>query len=179
MDRREFIKKAGLGSAALASVPLMVGSLAEPAWADDEEGGTKFRVVSVSHSTTSSDLVAFNGNGKFGTSWVRGNGAFVHFSPVGSPPFPIVATGKWRAKEFVSFESFGTYGALEAGILEMMINLLPAPAGSGKISAMCKVVCNVGPGALSTGQEEGVTLELPGLEFEPLSPALGLTIFVP
>jgi hypothetical protein len=112
-------------------------------------------------------------------SSVRGNGSFVHFSPVGSPPFPIVASGKWRATEFVSFESFGTYGSLEAGILEMMISLRPAPPGSGKISAMCKVVCNVGPGALSTGLEEGVTIELPGLEFEPFSPALGLTAFVP
>jgi hypothetical protein len=176
MERREFIKKAGLGSAVLASAPVMVEALAEPAWAD-VEGGTRFRCVVVSHSTTSSDLVAFNGNGAFDASSVGGRGAFVHWSPVGSPPFPIVATGRWRAKEFVSFESFGMYGALEAGILEMMITLLPA--GSSKISAMCKVVCNIGPGALSTGEEEGVTLELPGLEFEPLSPAVGLTIFVP
>ena len=158
----------------------MAEALAEPAWADEGRGegeGTRFRCVVVSHSTSSSDLVAFNGNGKFSTSSVSANGSFVHWTPVGSPPFPIVASGKWRAKEFLSFQSFGTYGSIEAGILEMMINLLPA--GSGKLSAKCRVVCNVGPGALSTGLEEGVTIELPGLEFEPLSPALGLTVFVP
>ena len=177
MDRREFIKKAGLGSAVLASAPILAESLATPALANDEEDITKFRCTVVSHSTTSTDLLAFNGNGRFGASSVRGNGAFVHWTPIGSAPFPIVATGFWKADELISFESNGTYGTFESGILEMTIDLMPT--SGPKISAPCKVVCNVAPGGLFTGLEEGVTLELPGLEFEPLSPAVGLTIFVP
>jgi hypothetical protein len=46
MKRREFIKKAGLSSAALASLPVATGGLTSPAWADDEEAGTWFRFVS-------------------------------------------------------------------------------------------------------------------------------------
>jgi hypothetical protein len=42
-----------------------------------------------------------------------------------------------------------------------------------------RVVCNVGPGALLTGEHEGVFIHVAEFEFEPLEPELGLTIFVP
>ena len=179
MDRREFIKKAGVGSAALASLPVVASGLTSPAWADDEEGDTRFRFTVVSALTTGPDLIAINGNGSFGTSSIRGGGAFTHFVPEGSPPFPIVAAGFWSTRELLSFESFGTYGTLESGILEMTIVFRVTIPGPGKVPVTAKVACNVGPGGLSTGEPEGVTLTGSDFEFEPLEPELGITIFVP
>jgi hypothetical protein len=178
MKRREFIKKAGLSSAALASLPVAAGGLTSPAWADDGEG-TWFRFVVVSVTPTGSDLVAINGAGKFGDSGIQGRGSFTHWVPTGSPPFPIVAAGYWRATSLIGFTSNGVYGTLESGILELEATFratIPAPA---RLPAEMRVVCNVGPGALQTGEHEGVNIHVAGFEFEPLEPELGLTIFVP
>jgi hypothetical protein len=179
MKRREFIKKAGLSSAALASLPVAAGGLTSPAWADDEEAGTWFRFVVVSVTPTGSDLVAINGAGKFGDSWVRGRVSFTHWVPTGSPPFPIVAAGYWRATSFAGFTSNGVYGTLESGILELGATFRTTIPGPARLPAEMRVVCNVGPGALLTGEPEGVFIHVAGLEFEPLEPELGLTIFVP
>jgi hypothetical protein len=180
MKRREFIKKAGLSSAALASLPVAAGGLTSPAWADDDDEGTLFRFVVVSVTPTGSDFVAINGAGKFGDSWIRGRGSFTHWVPTATgPPFPIVAAGYWRATSLVGFETNGVYGTLESGILELGATFratIPAPA---RLPAELRVVCNVGPGALMTGEHEGVHIHVAGFEFEPLEPELGLTIFVP
>jgi hypothetical protein len=180
MDRREFIKKAGVGSA-LASFPIVTHGLASPAWAgeDAEAGDRRVRFVVVSKLTTGPDMVATNGNGIFGDDWIRLGGAFTHFIPEGTPPFPIAATGFFRATKFLSFESIGMYGVLEAGILrfEALARITaPEPA---RVPATIQVVCNIGPGGLSTGEHEGVTISGEGFEFVPLEPELGLTIFVP
>jgi hypothetical protein len=108
MKRREFIKKAGLSSAALASLPVAAGGLTSPAWADDDEG-TWFRFVVVSITPTGSDLVAINGAGKFGDSSIQGRGSFTHWVPTGSPPFPIFAAGYWRATNLIGFASYGLF----------------------------------------------------------------------
>jgi len=180
MDRRDFLKKAGIGSAALASLPIVAEGLASPAWAGEgDEGDTRFRFVVVSKLTSGPDLVAINGNGKFGASGIRGNGAFTHFIPGGTPPFPIVATGFFRATKLISFESIGTYGVLEAGILEMEASVRVTAPDPAKVPATLTVVCNIGPGGLFTPHHEGVTIEVEGFKFEPLEPELGLTIFVP
>jgi hypothetical protein len=178
MKRREFIKKAGLSSAALASLPVAAGGLTSPAWADDGEG-TWFRFAVVSITPTGSDLVAINGAGKFDDSSIHGRGSFTHWVPTGSPPFPIVAAGYWRATSLGGFASNGVYGTLESGILELGATFRTTIPGPARLPAEMRVVCNVGPGALLTGEHEGVHIHVAGFEFEPLEPELGLTIFVP
>jgi hypothetical protein len=180
MDRREFIKRAGVGSAALASLPVAAQGLMTPAWANDaRKGDTNFRFVVVSKLTTGPDLVATNANGRFGKWGIRARGAFTHWVPEGDPPFPIVATGFFHATELISFDPIGMYGVLQAGTLtfEAVANIV-APERA-KVPATITVHCNIAPGDLFTGHHEGVTIEGKDFTFEPLDPELGLTIFVP
>jgi hypothetical protein len=180
MNRRDFLKKTGLSSAALASLPV-AGGLASPAWAGNDNGGTRFRFAVLSTTATGSDVVAINGAGSFGGSWIRGGGSFTHWLPTGSPPFPIAAAGFWQATQLISFDPNGVYGTLKSGILVARARFrVTKPASArGRVHGRLKIVCNVGPGGLLTGLPEGVFIRVAGFEFEPLHPEVGLTIFLP
>jgi hypothetical protein len=177
MNRREFLKKAGAGSAAIGSLSALEVMSSTPAWAVSP-GSHGFFFQVVSHSTTSSDLVVISGCGRIANG-VKGGGSFTHFVPAAAPPFPIVATGHWRAKELESFEPIGSYGELVAGIAEMPIVVDITAPFTDQTEATLEIVCNIGPAGLMTGEEEGVTLSVPeaGLTFVPSSPPMGLTIF--
>ncbi len=171
MNRREFLKKAGLGTVALASLPtlgpVLINSLATPALASDQ---TNFTFVVVSKLVGGPDLLILNGSGKFGSGEVNGGGSFTHVNPGTGV---IVASGTWRAKKLVSFTPNGTFGAHASGILEMKSRLLPT-GGERVEGVVMRQVCNL-PG-LDTGQEEGVTVTLPnGATFEPTD--TGATLF--
>lgn len=129
-----------------------------------------FHFVTVSKAPNG-DLVVLAGDGTFGSSEVEGRGIFTHFTPVGSPPFPIVAAGSWEANRVVSFSPVGTYGTITAGILVMSITL---HTDSQEIPATLTVICNVGPGGLQTGEEGGTKLEVSGTTFTQFN---GLTAF--
>lgn len=178
MDRREFLKKAGIGSVALASlaaVPALVRTLAETALA---AGQTNFVLITATSRVGGSDLIILNGAGKFNKAQVEGGGSFTHFDAVGSPPFPILGSGTWKAKRLVSFTptSPATYGGHAGGVLEMDVHLVPT-VGS-VIPATLKVVCNIPPGAMDTGQPEGTVLTIPALSatFGPSGP-VAATLF--
>jgi hypothetical protein len=107
----------------------------------------------------------------------RGGGTFTWFSPVGQPPFPIIAAGSWRARTFLRFTPTDppVYGVHGAGILDMEVELRPI-RGRRLLGAM-RVVCKIGAGGMVTGEEEGVALALRnGPEFEQVT---GLTLFIP
>jgi len=178
MDRRQFLKKAGLGSAALASLPFIDGALAAPAWAGVESGGDGFFFQVVSKSTTGSDLLIISGCGNITQGGVSGGGSFVHFVPEDGPPFPIEATGTWTADALIGYEPIGNYGALTAGIMRMTATAHLEPHELD-VPVDLRVVCNIGPGNLFTPHEEGVTVRVPsqGLLFEPQDPPVGLTVF--
>src|SRR3989304_2430836 len=55
IDRREFLKKAGLGSIAVASLPTLANALAKPAWA---QGGTNFTFLAVGRAGPGGPLAA-------------------------------------------------------------------------------------------------------------------------
>ncbi len=177
MNRRKFFKKAGLGSIALAS--LLTLDFTTPASADDNQ--TNFRFVSVSAAVTIDGVahrMIMNGNGKVTPSQVVGGGSFVHINNAPPVPKPILASGTWKAKRLLSFELIGTYGSLASGVLEMEIDLLPE--GGPVTPATLEVICNIGAAGLSTGEEEGFILTIPGAPFGPfmpLVPAFGLLIF--
>jgi hypothetical protein len=177
MRRREFLKYAGLGSAALA----MPGVAAAPAWAhdDDEARGTRFHFVVLSAVAGAPDRLLITGDGEFDGSRPRGGGAFDHFKAEGTPPLPLVATGTWEADKVLDFKVVGTHGVFEGGILTLEATFETID-GEKIRGVMLEVVCNLGPTGLSTGQEEGVTATVPApvsLVFAPLDPPTGITAF--
>src|SRR3972149_435387 len=96
MDRREFLRKAGLGSIALASLPTIVGSLATPAGAQGQRWYS-FVVVSKGRTVGGGDhrLVLPGGgllDARAGTG--AGGGTYPPFAtaPPG-PPKPILGVG--------------------------------------------------------------------------------------
>lgn len=177
MDRRVFLTKAGLGSIALTAIPALVNTLAAPVRAGNP---TNFRFLSVSQANTISGVqhrVNISGDGEVNPAFAIGNGSFNHFDGASPVPKTLLAFGTWKAKQLISFNLIGTYGALAAGILEMQIDLLPV--GGAVTTATLKVVCNIGAAGLSTGQDEGATLTIPGTPFGPFAPVDGsaLSIF--
>jgi hypothetical protein len=180
MERSDFLKKAGIGSVALASVP----ALAEVAWAhdDDDDGPLRFYFVALSGqapTVTGGDSIAMSGCGSFTERRVRGGGEFVHFDGTRfGDPDNVIATGSWKARRFLSFHEQGTWGVAVSGILRMEIRLLPCD-GPVIRGATLEIVCNLAPaGIFNPGTTEGFTLAVPGLApFRAFMPNIGLTLF--
>lgn len=160
-DRREFVKKAGVGSLALASIPLF----ANAAEGDDRRRGLNYRWMSISRNPDETEQIVMNGDGRVNSRRVTGGGNFIHVELGGAPPFPLLATGTWRAKKLVSLDIIGTFGTFAAGILVMDIHMLPVDGG--RIPAQVTMNCNIPPGALFTGLPEGYFLDVEGQTFSP------------
>jgi hypothetical protein len=180
MKRRDFLKRAGQGSVALASAPALAHLFSRVALA--EGGTTNYHFVAFSSAGVVDGVahtVAMAGDGHVSPGGVTGGGAFVHFDfAAPGVPKPILGTGSWKAKRLISFQQFGTWGALSTGLLDMEINLVPI--GGSPVAAMLKIVCNIGPAGLFVvpPSPEGYTLTIPGfLTFTPMVPPLGLTVF--
>jgi hypothetical protein len=118
--------------------------------------------------------IVFDGNGSFGSSEVTGAGVYTQFTASGSPPFPITSAGTWEAKRFVSFSRVGDYGVLTSGILVMKVRLHQTIPSSQEIPATVTVICNIPPAGLSTGEEEGINVQVSGTTYTQLN---GNTIF--
>ncbi len=168
-DRREFLKKVGLGSLALGSLSTLMNALATPARA---QGGLNFHFVTVGAAGAGTDqhLLASFGQGHFDPqvgSRVEGRGGFFHFRPAATPPFPLVASGRWESRLLVSYKQLGTYGVAAAGIAEVVVDIfreMPSPATIR--GAVLRVVCNVGAaGLVNPGEIEGVSWSIPGTDF--------------
>src|SRR5207253_10868386 len=86
-SRREFLKKAGIGSAALATLPALGELLATPALASDRIGVT---LTAASQMGAERGILA--GDGLMTASEVTGGGTFVHFSVSTGVPL-VIATG--------------------------------------------------------------------------------------
>ncbi len=182
IDRRDFLKKAGLGSIALVSVPALTNTLATPTWADEDQDRV-YDFVAFSKGATISGVdhrIGMRGAGSFqveaGKGKVKGGGSFVHFNNASPIPKAILAFGTWEPTEFVSFFTIGTYGLITAGILETKINLTSQEGTV--VPATLRLICNIGAAGLSTGEVEGYKLAIPGAAFSPfvpLDPPLGLT----
>jgi hypothetical protein len=171
MNRRRFFKNAGVGSAALASLPILTHTLATPVRADDDNG-LGFRFVSVSKAATVGVVdhrMLMNGCGKFNGSEAQGGGTYDHIDNASPVPKTILDAGRWKAGRILSFSLTGTYGEIAAGILEMEVKLLQEFPSRAVIPATLKVVCSIGAAGLDSG-EEGFTLTIPGAPFGPFEP---------
>ena len=180
MERKEFLKRAGLGSVVLALFPALAG----PAWAhgdgDDDRRDFFFQALSGQAATlTGGESIVMSGCGSFREGGgIKGGGEFVHFDGRHIPSPAFIATGSWKARELLSFTEIGTWGVGVAGIAQMAIRL--QPCDGRPVDANLKVVCNIGPAGLVTNpfQQEGFTLTVPGLTtFAPFTPNVGLTFF--
>lgn len=186
MDRREFLKRAGVGSAALVSIPALAGTAQATGALQRRYGAVAFSqgplIGAVQHR------IAVNAAGFFipeaGVVLPNGGGTFVHFDNATPVPKRIIAFGKWRPESFVSYDlgpPYGTWGTVQASVLTMTVTLFPQ--GGAPISGVTlRLICNIGPAGITTGQPEGFVLTVPGtpLSFAPdVVPAGITTISVP
>ena len=177
MERSEFLKRAGVGSLALAAL----GASADAAWAhDDDQDARRFYFTALSGQAatlTGGDSIAMAGCGRFSHGEADGGGEFVHFDGKTIPSSSFIGTGSWRATHLISFREVGTWGVAVSGIAVLGIKLLPCD-GHAMRGVTLEIVCNLGPAGISTGFTEGYTLTVPGMApFKAFTPNIGLTLF--
>jgi len=126
-------------------------------------------------------LWIMTGRGKFGENHVNGGGEFNHIDGNSAPPpLNVLASGTWKAKEFIDWLPVAgpgpnPHGQAIAGILIMGIRLLPDGNDGDGIPATLTVVCNVPPAGNFTGMDEGIFLNIDGgLSIIPLG--VGVTL---
>lgn len=184
--------KAAIGAATLTLLLVLVATLVTQAQMNGEnnEGIQRiFTFVSFSQVTTSDGVVhriGMQGSGTFnpGDGEAAGRGSYTHFNNAGTVvPKPILDSGTWKVTEFVnvafcgqqlscgSATPSGTYGRITAGILELRVNLISDVNGT-VTPATLRLICNVGAAGISTGEEEGYTLDIDGTSFGTFTPVL-------
>jgi hypothetical protein len=130
MERREFLKKAGLSATALAASLGLSSSLPAPVLAD-ERGRIGFILVAISTvATDETHGFAMTGNGTFGKHGILGGGTYVHFDRAsGPPPLTLLEHGTWRAKRLMGWRKAegqpNPFGPFLSGILDLTVRLFP------------------------------------------------------
>ena len=177
MDRREFVKRAGVGSVGLGALAVSPAALAGGPGFPKGDGHQHFTLVSLSRAAAGDRIdhvMILEGTGTFKASpgHADGGGNFVHFD-FAAPGTSPIASGKWRVTDFVSYSTpVGDYGRIRASIITVRVDLEPDAGGS--FAGTLLVACNVGFVPLLTGQPEGFKLSIDGgLDFN--TPFLGLT----
>ena len=178
MDRREFVKRAGVGSVGLGTLAVSPAALAAQPGFPKGGGHQHFTVVALSRAAPVGDgidhVMILEGAGTFNASpgHADGGGNFVHFN-FAAPGTSPIASGKWEVSDFLGYSTpVGDYGRIRASILTVRVELNPDAGGS--FAGTLLVACNVGFVPLLTGQPEGFKLSLDGsLDFN--APFLGLT----
>jgi hypothetical protein len=97
----------------------------------------------------------------------------VLFNQAAPFPKPLLASGNWRARRLLSYDTkgLGSYGMIQPGILTLRGDFDNLARG-----ATLELICNVGAVPLLTGEEEGWMLEgTPYGTFKQLSPTIGIT----
>jgi hypothetical protein len=178
MDRKVFLKRAGLSTVAAGSLPVLLGT--EGAFgASPSSGQRAYEFVALSQAPATADgklpRMFARGAGVFkpDAGFVHGGGTFFVFdqNTIGFPK-QILAAGDWTPTEFRSYDTKGLqpYGTTQPSIVEMLADFEGLASG-----ATLRVVCNVGaagpPG--QTGEEEGY--ELSGTPFGTFSQFMGLS----
>ncbi len=189
MDRRHFLKTVGAGSLGLAALPELRDLVAPSSVAAvGHRRRSFFSFVSFSQANTLDGVQHRWGNqgaGTFSASGVEAWGSFTHIdnAPSGTPK-PVLAKGTWTAKRVVNFAPTGTYGTILASILDLDVEVNRIEPSPLVRPAKLRLVCNIGPAGITTGQPEGWFLSIPGTPFtktgpggqyKPLDPIIGIT----
>jgi len=186
VDRKQLVKVGAGGALALGVLGAGVSPAAAGGVPGMGDGHQFWALVAFSKGDTIGDVdhrIGLNGCGtlKPSVGHAGGGGGFFHvdWQP---PTTSVIAYGTWEVKRFLDYiDGFGDFAVVRASILEVAIELnrqFPSPA---KIPATLRVICNVGPAGISTGEPEGFVLTIPSATppspFVPLVPvALGLTV---
>jgi hypothetical protein len=182
MDRRQFVKHAGIGSLGLGA--LAASPVALAGW---RKGGPHQHFSLVSLSGTSAAETGFDNVmliegaatfiAKNGQVDREGGGNFNHirFTPAFPQGQQLLASGKWEPTGFVSYDRRGLpdYGRVRPSVIVVTVVLEPDAGGS--LEGTLRVICNVGFAGLLTGEPEGFKLNLPGLGLNFDTPLVGLT----
>lgn len=178
INRRDFLKKVAVGSAAAALLPSFVSSLAPIARAASasplEPMTFQFTGVSKAPPVQSVEhRIAMSGNGLVTPGNVAARGSFTHYDNAGlKDPKTILQSGDWKATDLVSFNLIGTWGdgPFSAGTVEMDVNLNRQFPSKLVIPATLLVTSNIGSGGLTTGKPQGFTLAIPNAPYGPFTP---------
>jgi hypothetical protein len=181
MDRRQFVKHAGLGSLGLGALAASPVALAGFRKGDGHQHFSLVALSGTSAAETGEDhVLVLEGAGSFkvknGQVDREGGGNFVHvrFEPAFPQGQQLVASGKWEVTGFVSYTGgLPDYGRVRPSILVVTVVLHPDAGGS--FEGTLQVICNVGFAGISTGQPEGFRLNLPGAGINFDTPLVGLT----
>lgn len=175
LDRRAFLKRAGVGAGVLA-VPGVFGTSA--ALALPPNGQRIYVAVAFSQSPPTADVasprIAVNIAGTFkpDAGWIRGGGNWILFDwPGGFGTAEFVAAGLWRPRRLVGYQTgFGPpAGLIEAALVDLRVDF----EGLADDVPM-RLICNIGPAGVSTGEPEGWKATIPGFgEFVPIG--IGIT----
>ncbi len=166
VNRREFMRRVGMGSIALGSLPALMDLFKMPALAQGERGVLFLAVTAAGEHRLILGGAAWFDPSKGPASAASGGGMFTHFQAVGNPPLPLVASGTWNARLLTSYREIGTYGGTGAGNVDLVVDLQrvrPSPALIR--GGVLRVFCNLGPIGANTGEIEGYTLSIPGTDF--------------
>ena len=177
MDRETLLKRAGIGAGVVA-LPAAFGVPA--AFGLPPSGQRFFAAVSFSRADATTEVanprLVLNicGNFKPDAGWINGGGSWLLLDWAGTAPnAQFVGAGLWQPRELVNYQTgFGPpVGLVEASIVDMLADF----EGLAENAPM-RLICNIGPAGISTGQPEGWKATIPGYtEFVPLSPPLGIT----
>jgi hypothetical protein len=181
MDRRQFVKHAGIGTLGLGALAASPVALAGSRKGD---GHQHFSLVSLSGTSAAEAgfdhvmLIEGAASFKAKTGHVdhEGGGNFGHirFTPAFPMGQELIAGGTWEPTGFVSYTStLPDYGRVRPSVIVVTVALHPDSGGS--IEGTLLVACNVGFAGLLTGQPEGFKLNLPGLGLDFDTPLAGLT----
>ena len=174
LNRASLLKQAGVGTGALA----FPGLFAADALAQASATSRIAVWVAFSQAPMSGTVqprvgmvgaVTFDPDKKT----VAGGGSYVVFDQASPVPKTILASGKWTAKTFLSYDQkgLGSYDQIQPGILELQGDF--DNLGTG---LTLRTVCNVGPAGLMTGEPEGYVLKGTKYgDFAPLNPVVGIT----
>ncbi|SRR5713101_2157853 len=189
MKRREFVKKIGIGSAALTSLPTLAQAFFQlgDSEGDETRRATGFRFVCVSQADRVGEIlprINMNGCATFNHSRAQGGGSYNEIDQNSPVPRTLFSAGRWDAGRVLSVNIIGTCGVLAAGTLEMEVRLLQQIPHRAVIPARLRVVCGIGACGFDPGEEEGFVLTIPGHRFGPYRPfevapgfTFGITIF--
>ncbi len=178
MDRREFVKRAGVGSVGLGALAASPAALGGRPGFPKGGGHQHFTLVALTRAAPVGDgidhMMVLEGAGTFKASpgHADGGGNFVHFNWAAPGTTPI-ASGKWEVTDFLTYSTpVADYGRVRASILTVRAQLEPDAGGS--FPGTLLIACNVGFVPILTGQPEGFKLSLDaGLNFN--APFTGLT----
>ena len=176
MDRKTLLQRAGVGAGALA-VPALFGT--EAAFALPPNGQHFYAAVAFSQAPPvtggpANPRIAANicGNFKPDAGWIKGGGNWILMNWNGTPGTAVeLGSGFWRPTELVDYTTgFGSpKGLIQASIVDLRADF----EGLANNVPM-KLICNIGPFGISTGQPEGWKATIPGYgEFVPIG--IGIT----